>query len=450
MRVTNPTAYLRSLYKNSPSARAKKHFVAVSWLSCIQASLVSGNMKRGKVSRKDYVSYLPENIIDTILTKVPIRDAVRTSILSTKWRFLWSTMTQLVFDENCVPPPFTLEKSVFDDGFLDIIEQPMGRKTVAERFENFVLHFLLLHHGPVQKCIISTSYLRRSADIGQWLLVLSRKDIKELVLGHSSQTQLFHAPSHLFSCHQLTSLKLFRFELKRPPSKFQGFPCLKNFSLVRGKVTLEVIEKLISGCPLLEKFEFIDMDNLAFTIRAPNLKYLVLGGKFKDVYLEHAPLLTAITIRSFPEVWNGKIVNRIPVTYDCLKFINIERINHVQSELVCVLHFLLQTPNLEKLQISAAPVRSCDYHQAAGFGFWEEKCPLDFTFEHLKVVKMSEICSRHDLEFLKFVLGHSPVLEMMSISTNHEEVHMGLGIREVVNEVLHLQRASPKVVINFF
>lgn len=80
--------------------------------------------------------------------------------------------------------------------------------------------------------------------------------------------------SHIFSCHQLTSFKLFQFELKYPPSKLQGFPCLKYFALVGGKVTPEVIENLISGCPLFEKFEFSDMDKLAFSVRTPILKLL--------------------------------------------------------------------------------------------------------------------------------------------------------------------------------
>lgn len=44
--------------------------------------------------------HLPQSIIETILAKVPTRDAVRTSILSKKWRYQWATMTQLVLDEE--------------------------------------------------------------------------------------------------------------------------------------------------------------------------------------------------------------------------------------------------------------------------------------------------------------------------------------------------------------
>lgn len=62
--------------------------------------------------------------------------------------------------------------------------------------------------------------------------------------------------------------------------------------------------------------------------------------------------LSLFSVVSSSQVWDGKVVKKIPVTYNCLSFINIERINHVTDELVYVLHLLLQSSNLENLQIS--------------------------------------------------------------------------------------------------
>ncbi|GFZ16193.1 F-box/RNI-like superfamily protein [Actinidia rufa] len=50
---------------------------------------------------RDLISDLPQSIIETILTKLPIRDTVRTSILSTKWRYKWANLTHIVFDDKC-------------------------------------------------------------------------------------------------------------------------------------------------------------------------------------------------------------------------------------------------------------------------------------------------------------------------------------------------------------
>lgn len=240
--------------------------------------------RRSSVKNKDIISDMPQNIIDTILTKLPIRDAVRTSILSTKWRFQWSTMTQLVFDENCVPPPFTPEK-----------------------LNNFMMPCLFLHQGPIHKFKLTTTFLVESPGIDQCLRFLSRKNMKELDLCvdmealNLDESPLLSAPSPMFSCQQITSLTL-GWYIVVPPSNFRGFPCLKYLNLYCCTVTLKVIENLISGCPLLETFEFTNHDELALTLKAPNLKHLNLEGTFKDVNLKHTPLLTDLSIELFSEV----------------------------------------------------------------------------------------------------------------------------------------------------
>lgn len=100
-------------------------------------------------------------------------------------------MTQLVFDEKCV--------SFSDD-----------RQVIERKLAKFISRFLLLHDGPIHKFKLSTTFLIGSAaDLDQWLLFLSRKDIKELDLSqYEIRPRLeFRTPSCIFSC-KLTKLKL--------------------------------------------------------------------------------------------------------------------------------------------------------------------------------------------------------------------------------------------------
>ncbi|PSR88220.1 F-box/FBD/LRR-repeat protein [Actinidia chinensis var. chinensis] len=177
---------------------------------------------------RDSFSDLPQSIIETILTKLPIRDAVRTSILSTKWRYKWANLTHIVFDEKC--GTLCNDKVPVEDNLVKIITR-----------------LLFLHDGPIHNFSLSSAYLPSSPDIDQWLLFLSRKDIKELVL-ELGEGEWFRAPSCLFSCRKLTHLELIR---------------------------------------------------LALTIRAPNLKYLCLEGEFKDICLENTPLLVSISVAMY-------------------------------------------------------------------------------------------------------------------------------------------------------
>lgn len=48
--------------------------------------------------------------------------------------------------------------------------------------------------------------------------------------------------------------------------------------------------------------------------------------------------------------------------------------------------------------------------------FWENECPSGSMLNQLKVVKLTEMSGvPHEMEFIKFLLGCSPVLEIMSI-----------------------------------
>ncbi|KAK1387377.1 F-box domain-containing protein [Heracleum sosnowskyi] len=97
---------------------------------------------------QDIISDLPQSIIEIIFTKLPIRDAVRTSILSSRWRYKWATLTQLVFDDNC--------ESQFND-----------RTATENKLVKFITRFLFLHEGPIHKFTLSTYYLQSSPDIDQ-------------------------------------------------------------------------------------------------------------------------------------------------------------------------------------------------------------------------------------------------------------------------------------------
>ncbi|KAK1375079.1 F-box/FBD/LRR-repeat protein [Heracleum sosnowskyi] len=387
--------------------------------------------RRFSEKKKDVISDMPQNIKDTILTKLPIRDAVRTSILSTTWKYQWAHMTQLVFDKYCVPQPFT-----------------------RETFINFMMHCLLLHDGPIHNFKLSSPGFSKSPGIDRCLRFVSRKDVKELDLHSEVEASdlpvlmggsLSLAPSPLFSCQKITSLTLVGFDV-RPPPNFRGFPCLKYLKVDYCMVTLKVIENLISGCPLLESFEFSNADQLALTLDAPNLKRLTVKGSFKDVYLKHTPLLAALSVDFFPMAWKGDAFVKLPITFTCLTFIEVDGVNYQdKNKVMYVHHLLLQSPNLQELHISAAPTGYGEF-TAADLDLWDKEGLTDFKFMHLKIVKMSSVSNEHDKKFIKFVLGRSPVLQMMSISLDEDCI----GKMGMVNELLHFQRASPNVDITFF
>lgn len=173
------------------------------------------------------------------------------------------------------------------------------------------------------------------------------------------------------------------------------------------------------------------------------------------------------------QTWEDDILVKVPLTYDSVKSIELGGINFEDMNAVLyALNLILKSPNIEELQISVSHMPCCFlclynffyqslviflwllitqeasknvHRKAAGLDFWEKQCPSDFTFKHLKVVKMTEVSREHEIEFLKFVLGRSPVLQMMNVSPPDS----CRGLMSMVNKVLSLGKAFPNVEIKF-
>nr|GMD29517.1 F-box/FBD/LRR-repeat protein At1g13570-like [Ipomoea batatas] len=357
-------------------------------------------------SERDLISDLPQSIIEAILVKVPIRDAVMTSALSTKWRYKWSSITELVFDDS--------------------------------------------------------SYLPNTPDIDQWLLFLSRKDVKELSI-ELGEGEWFKAPSYFFSCKKLTHLELVRCELD-PPLNFKGFMCLKHLNLQQVVIPPCDIENLISSCPLLENLELSYFDSLELTIRAPKLRYLNLEGEFKEICLENTPNLVGISVAMYMtddiaehfEQSSGcnfdKFLGNVPLIEHLTGHIYFTKVLELyqvsfedMKEIYVVLRLILSSPNLEQLLISGSTITaSTDIHDLE---IWEKGLPADCTFHKLKIVKISDFSAvLHEMAFIKFLLLNSPVLESMTIAPSFCIMD---GKLKMLIELLSYRRTSPLATIKF-
>lgn len=85
--------------------------------------------------------------------------------------------------------------------------------------------------------------------------------------------------------------------------------------------------------------------------------------------------------------------------------------------------------------------------EATDLDFWENECPSDCTFRLLKSVKIADISGvPHEMEFIKFLLRNSPVLEIMSIIPSSCVTD---GRINMLIELLRFRRASAEAEITF-
>jgi hypothetical protein len=253
---------------------------------CLNISYIKGSKSTPQEVvdvEPDRISFLPGHVIDCILSYLPIKEAVRTSVLSDKWRHKWYTLPNLVFDVQCVSHVASQDRLVIENKFLKIVD-----------------HVLLVHSGAINmfKFVDGEDLVSDSADIDRWILHLTGRSIKELVLEVCMEKR-YQIPWCLFSCQSLQRLKLDWCVLK-PPTMFQGFKNLKSIDLNLVMVAQDVFENLISGCPQLEELKLTDVEGLGqINIHAPNLKLFQISGVFESISFDNTFQLTTIVIHSW-------------------------------------------------------------------------------------------------------------------------------------------------------
>lgn len=190
----------------------------------------------------DRISGLPDHILCHILSFVPTKDAVATSTLSTRWKYVWTSVPILDFDAS-VHREFV--------SFFNMY----ARRQPEITFQNFVNRVMLLNDIPrVQKFRLVYGCHHRPAPICTWLRLAISREILELELDFflSVRQEFIKFPREFFMSSKLVVLKLSRMPLIVP--SFVCFPMLKILE-VRKVLFLDdkSTQNLLSGCQVLEE-----------------------------------------------------------------------------------------------------------------------------------------------------------------------------------------------------
>ncbi|KAL1180898.1 hypothetical protein V6Z11_A02G009600 [Gossypium hirsutum] len=182
---------------------------------------------------EDRISSFPDHILCHILSFLPIKEAVRTSIISTKWRCLFSSISTLEFD-HCLLSGLT-DRNV-------------------DSFKNFVDRLLKFPDQVSLDCFRLTDRISswndedHDFDVSGWICAALCRGVKEIDL---QLDNLGDAPPVLFTCHSLVKLTLEGkgSKLEVPPDVCLGN--LKTLWLEHWVLFGDSINRLISNCHVL-------------------------------------------------------------------------------------------------------------------------------------------------------------------------------------------------------
>ncbi|XP_019162980.1 PREDICTED: putative F-box protein At1g49610 isoform X2 [Ipomoea nil] len=231
---------------------------------------------------RDHISGLPDELIVQILSLVPIEDAVRTSVLSRRWQYLWTSLHNLVF-------LFSDEKW---DGRLQqyvcFIDNTLRRNTCS-KISKFWLQGNYCHFLGMR--------------IYEWLRGAVEKEVEDLYLNLRMPMRLniFCLPQFLCTCPSLVILKLLncRFEA----NCIVNWKSLKSIYMENVDFDDELMQRIILGCPLVETMELHEFCSLScLCISSTKLRKLKLrkaynwpGGQLKPMEI-YAPYLEELEI----------------------------------------------------------------------------------------------------------------------------------------------------------
>jgi len=225
---------------------------------------------------EDLISNLPNSLITHIISCLPTKDAVRTSVLSKKWINHWISITKLDLDDGVY------------------YSQRRNKSGAKQNFINFVNRTLLFtprYNVESLSLVITKDY--DASLLNAWIFCILEKCVKKICINANCEVPFSTLTSHYLFYHsnylEELVLKMCCCAIKVPPSAYDYFTfvSLKVLNLCAIIFTLE--ESLVVHLPVLTKFKTKNclwLSAYDVTVEAPQLKTVCIKEDFKHLTRE--------------------------------------------------------------------------------------------------------------------------------------------------------------------
>nr|XP_043622668.1 F-box/FBD/LRR-repeat protein At1g13570-like isoform X2 [Erigeron canadensis] len=406
--------------------------------------------RKGRASRcapvEDVIGNMPENVITNIMDRLPLQEAVRTAILSRKWRYKWTLLSQLVFDYDFFQ---SLKRS--GDAIMHFDQKNISR--------------LMLHlKGAITNFVLDMpeGIALDVEDVNHWIIFLCRIGIKKFTLLNDYDE--LKLPANIFSCIALQHLELHCCFFSPLPS-FHGLPNLLSLELYKVRVQDYKCGDIIAQSPLLEKLSIFDFVarcevKLVEIVKLANLRELCLSLLLLDNVTMTRPSNIFHQLSLLPKLqnlilyfWDCTFLAEVgeqtwvSTAFPCLKTLSLYGIDFSSDTMLsCVIGMLSDAPNLQTLDITAAYKSTLP---PPLISFLEVDCNTIGQLQLQNVVLASIKGLENEVCLIKSILACSPLLKRIVITPNILLMGDGNEKFKLASKLLKLHRASPLAEISF-
>ncbi|XP_058203495.1 F-box/LRR-repeat protein 25-like isoform X2 [Rhododendron vialii] len=384
--------------------------------------------KAAKTIRKnDQLIELPDGVLSTIISMLTLKDAVRTSVLSKQWRFIWICHSDLWFDSANVLGRLVSSNSISESEkklqtckFLERVNQFMHQRCKGTKVDSFALHF----------CLGKDS----APHIDQWISSAITKGVENIDLDlsescifmadHYSSTasegsEEYEFPIRLLAAAgeksrvkhlQLTSCGLIA------PLDSNSLTSLVTIQLEHVKIGDEQLESLLSACLFLEGLS-LHLCNCLFELNfiAPNLRLKRLS--IHDCFRLQKMELRAKNLALFE--YTGHLIlfyfKDVPRLAEA--FLNFTTDSRLDGAAYALTKFVSDVPQLETLNLVSV--------LAMKVVKLPETVPTTFTNIRELVLTIFPFDDEDKLCWSNYILKNFPVLYKLQLNMSGRKIDKG-------------------------
>ncbi|XP_027923010.1 F-box/FBD/LRR-repeat protein At5g56420-like [Vigna unguiculata] len=336
----------------------------------------------------DCISSLPDSILCDILSSLPTKEVVATSVLSKRWILLWRSVPSFHFDYDGDHFDYDKDKEACFH-FLQSVDSFLLRRDRDEPLHRFRLK--------------SNSLFDHTVSINKWIraAVSGSGRVQHLALCCDWNVVM---PSVVFTCRTLVVLKLTLVTLE--DVSFVDLPLLEILHLNSVRLSEGLnLSQFLSGCPNLKDLKVYEtyVQNIEKFIRLPKLARASV----------HEKLLPLEVLKDVEVLFLVLDIYQRNLVFDFQNLVQLELILQHKKDWLRVLEVLQHCPKLQTLVI-------CLVGREGVVPPYPQPDPVCISF-HLKTCCLKEYHGSIDeFQFARYILEKANYLQTMKICTDSD------------------------------
>ncbi|XP_020522539.1 F-box/FBD/LRR-repeat protein At1g13570 isoform X4 [Amborella trichopoda] len=397
-------------------------------------SLENMDRKISEDGNTTQIDDLPDGILSHIVTFLSIQEAVKTSVLSSRWKQVWTATENLFFCE------------------YELCGKQRGYKQ-RKRMVGIIDHVLKFHINRVERFLLDFDPRGFESHVDEWVSFLTKSGVQEISINFRREVEGvylgghdYELPSRFFDCISLRLLML-KNCIMNVPLDFKGFNSLRTLFLSDVYINGDQLSTLVSKCKVLQGLALLYCrDTESFRMSGPHsqLKNVMICCclmSLGDIEIDAPSLLHfcfmgcifGSPVLSVPRLLDATIISCIEKRPPTIQENPFHKVARSLSKLA----------HVESLTLAGYFVKlNQDDKELLASQYWDLRKPTYCMANHLKTVTVTNLEGLvGEIRFVTFLLRHTRKLENITLSF-YENLRSTVRAKTAMDVLTNVKKVS--------